>query len=67
MIDYTIWSYLSTAHKHKVSAYTAICEAYLGNAMKTIFPDEKKVRKSEGETSNDTTMNNKEAGVAGVA
>lgn len=35
-----IWSYLSTARKHVVSAYIAIHEAYLGNAMKVIFPDE---------------------------
>ena len=35
-----VWSYLATAHKHKISYYDAIREALLGNSMKMIFSEE---------------------------
>ena len=35
-----IWSYISTAKKHGISYYTAIREAFLGNSMELIFPNE---------------------------
>ena len=38
-----IWSYVSTAKKHGISYYNAIREAFLGNSMKLIFPDEETV------------------------
>ena len=33
-----VWSYLATAHKHKITYYDAIREALLGNSMEMIFP-----------------------------
>lgn len=35
-----IWSYLSSAHKHGISYFDAIYQAFCGNAVKVLFPDE---------------------------
>jgi len=35
----TIWSYLSSAHKHRVSYYDAIYQAFSGNAMDVLFSE----------------------------
>ena len=34
-----IWSYLSSAHKHGISYYEAIVQAFRGNAVSVLFPD----------------------------
>ena len=55
-----IWSYISTARKHGVSAFTAIYEAFKGNSMSVIFPDGYPKNPKPNNCSKETTLNSEE-------